>query len=237
MKSAFAALLLLAPAADAEPKARRSALVSPATAQSLVIEALKRTQQEYADDSCLVSVFVNAGMTYRDTKSMEKKEDADYFYDLFQFFFRSPKRKGFLVQNWCEPIGDVGMMGGPCFGGMSRWWTEDKASHEFSACLDEMSFDSDKAVHKAYKKGLSPRGYTAIGTLAVRTGPLKGKKARLKGKAAWVFREDALNNERCVAFDAKDGREVYDGRCEGLDLLAPRTPPNTHGASPEILPP
>lgn len=208
--------LLVVPAIASESTSEVKLHQSPATAQALVVEALKRTQSEFVDDACLVSVRVHSGSAYMDNKSHGSKENLEFFYDHFEFTFRSPKRKGYFRQSWCEPAGDVGVLGGPCFGGMSKWWSEDLARHDFHACLDEMSFDSDKAAHRAFQKGVTnPRGGSS-GILAVRGGGmLKGRRKALKGKAAWVLRDEASEG-RCLALAAKDGRELFDGPCEGL---------------------
>lgn len=206
--------LLATPSMAAESGSKAKLHLSPATAQSLVVEALRRTQSEFADDACLTSVTVDAGLSYLDNKSHNSKVNENFYYDQFRFGFRSPKRKGSLIQFWCEPAGEVGVLGGPCFGGMSKWWSEDKAHGGHSPCLDELSFDSDKAVHRAYEKGVIALNGRIGGILEIRGGPLKGKRKTLVGKPAWVFSDN--HEKRCLALHAKDGRELFDGPCDGL---------------------
>ena len=219
----LACAVFLASFAWAAPKAGGGARPrSPETAQSLVVEALRRAQADLARDACLIGAEISLGCSYTAGVGVGlERKDAVYYFDSFSFWFKSPQRQWYQRVSRCDAAGEQGLDQPNCLAPLGTWSSEDKKPGPYTPpgkCLDELGFDSDKAGAAAIAKGLTTDGRCFMSLyLRVMDSPAKRHK-RLKGKTVWIAADDddSKNLRRCLAFDAADGKPLFDGSCDGL---------------------
>ncbi len=204
------------------PKAPASRPRGPETAQSLVLAALQRAQVDLARDACLIGVEVRMGCSYVAGVGWGlDRKDVEYYFDEFSYWFKSPRQQWYQRISRCDAAGDYGMDQPDCMAPLGVWSSQDRKPGKFTPngkCLDEMAFDSNKAMEAALAKGLSNTTGCFM-FLYLRSLESKAKKfARLNGKTFWVATDevDPEKAKRCVAFSAADGEPLWDGACAGL---------------------